>query len=181
MRGSGADPILLRKRVLALVQILLVLIVCGTAWVFGPSVAPQPAGSEAADRLAFAVKWLVVPGLLLLVFVSLTAFGRFFIAEAFDGTRKPANRFIEINLRVTRNTLEQTVLAAIAWCGLAIALPAEQLGMIPVLAALFAIGRILFWAGYQFHPVARATGFGITALPTGVALIWLAWRTLVPQ
>lgn len=180
MRGDGADPIM-RKRIIALVQFLLVLIACGTAWVYGPSLAPQPAGSEAADRLAFAVQWLVVPGLLLLVFVSVTAFSRFFVADAFDGTRTPANRFIEINLRVTRNTLEQAVLAAIAWCGLAIALPAEQLAIIPVLAALFAIGRVLFWVGYQIHPVARATGFGITALPTGVALIWLAWHVLAPQ
>ena len=41
-----------------------------------------------------------------------------------------------------------------------------------------AVGRILFWIGYQIHPVARAIGFGLTAVPTAVAIVWLTWRLI---
>jgi hypothetical protein len=46
------------------------------------------------------------------------------------------------------------------------------------LAVLFAVGRFLFWIGYQIHPIARAIGFGLTAVPTAIAIVWLAWRVL---
>jgi hypothetical protein len=101
---------------------------------------------------------------------------RFVSGDAIDGTRTPVSKFMEINLRVTQNTLEQVVLATIAWVGLALTLPSERLGLIPVLAVLFAIGRLLFWIGYQVVPIARALGFGLTAVPTAVAMIWLAWQ-----
>ena len=171
-------PRVLRQRFIALVEIALVFLVCTLAYVYGVPLAPRPADSDVSARLAFAVEWLAVPGVVLLAFILLTAIGRFFSVEAFDGTRTPASRFMEINLRVTQNTLEQCVLAVIAWCGLALALPAQRLGIIPVLAALFALGRILFWAGYQIHPLARAVGFGVTAVPTAVALLWLAWQAI---
>jgi MAPEG family len=169
---------MLRKRIIALIQVAFVVLVCALAYAYGPAVAPRPGASDIAARLAFGVAWLIVPGVILLACIMVTALSRLFSVEAFDGTRTPPSRFMEINLRVTQNTLEQSMLAAIAWCGLALALPAERLGIIPVLAALFAVGRILFWMGYQINPLARAVGFGITALPTAVALLWLAWRAV---
>ena len=39
----------------------------------------------------------------------------FFVDDAIDGARVSKNRLIEITLRYNQNTLEQTVLAAIAW------------------------------------------------------------------
>jgi hypothetical protein len=168
----------LRRQLVALVQIVLVWIVCGLAVVYGPPVAPRPEISDLPGRLAFVAHWLLVPGLSLLLCVIVTMSTRFLSQDAFDGTRAPASRFMEVNLRVTQNTLEQVVLAVIAWFGLALALPAERLGMIPVLAALFAIGRVLFWFGYQIHPSARAIGFGLTAVPSAVALVWLALRAV---
>ena len=165
---------MLGKRIISVLEIALVFVICAAAYAYGPELAPRPESSDVAARLAFVTHWLVVPGVALLVCLMLVALGRFFSNdEAFDGTRTPASRFMEINLRVAQNTLEQVVLAAIAWLGLAVALPAERLGLIPVLAALFAAGRILFWAGYQIHPLARAVGFGMTAVPTVVALFWL--------
>ena len=98
--------------------------------------------------------------------------------DRIDGTPRPVSRFLQINLRVTRNTLEQAFLAVITWLGLAMTLPAERLTLIPVLAILFAAGRLAFWIGYQVSPAARAFGFGLTALPTAIALIVLAWQIL---
>jgi hypothetical protein len=47
------------------------------------------------------------------------------------------------------------------------------------MASLFVGGRIAFWIGYLLHPLARAFGMVVTALPTIAAYVWLvqhAWR-----
>jgi hypothetical protein len=108
---------------------------------------------------------------------------RGFIADAIDGTRTPANHGLEINLRYNQNTLEQTVLVAIAWGAMAPLLPRDELVLIPAMAFLFAFGRITFWIGYLLHPLGRAFGMVLTAAPTLAAYVWLvshAWRAQVP-
>jgi len=141
--------------------------------------APRPvADLEVAGRLALAGRWLLVPGLCLLVGIGFTANRRFLSAEAIDGGPPQAPGAFEINLRYNTNTLEQTVLAAIAWTGLALALPARDLGLIPALAGLFAAGRTAFWLGYLYAPWARAFGLGLTFYPTIAAFVWLAVQAL---
>ena len=137
---------------------------------------PRPDGNDQAARLAFVAHWLLLPGLALLAGIGAVANQRFFIASAIDGSRSPGGWFLEVTLRYNQNTLEQIVLAAIAWSGLALALPHEQLCLIPGLAILFFAGRIIFWIGYLIMPVGRAFGLGLTAYPTFAALFWLAWR-----
>ena len=68
------------------------------------------------------------------------------------------------------------MLAAIAWTGLSLNLAPQNLSLIATLAALFAVGRAAFWAGYVYAPWARAFGLGLTAYPTFLALVWLAIR-----
>ncbi|HEY1711038.1 MAG TPA: MAPEG family protein [Rhizomicrobium sp.] len=126
------------------------------------------------SRLAFVAKWLLVPGLALLVGIGTVASRRFFSADAIDGTRAPESRTLEINLRYNQNTLEQAVLVLFAWPLLALLLPATQLGLVPVLAVLFGFGRFAFWIGYLLAPWARAFGFGLTFYPTVTVYIWLA-------
>lgn len=136
---------------------------------------PLPGGDDTAARLAFVAHWLLLPGLCLFLGVAVVAKRRFFVADAIDGGESKS-RLIEIARRYNLNTLEQTVLAAIAWLGLALALPHAQLRLIPVMAISFLIGRVLFFAGYLIAPVGRAFGLGLTAYPSYAALIWLAWR-----
>lgn len=141
--------------------------------------SPQPVA--VADRLALAWRWLLVPGLCLLAGIGTTANQRFLRKDFIDGKRPAASTsdkpgFMEINLRYNLNTLEQAVLAAIAWTGLALELRPQDLGLIPALAGLFAAGRATFWAGYLYAPWARAFGLGLTAYPTFAALVWLAFR-----
>lgn len=169
---------MLGKQVAVAVQVAIVAAACWYAYQFGPPYAPAPALADTAGRLAYVAQWLLIPGLALLFGVGLTADQRFFAAEAIDGSRAPESKLLEINLRYNQNTLEQAVLAAIAWAGLALALPAERLGLVPVLAVLFGIGRILFFAGYLIAPVGRAIGFGFSMYPSAAALLWLAWRAL---
>lgn len=169
---------MLAKQVIVLIQIAIVVAACWYAYQYGPALAPLPETSDTAARLAFVAEWLLIPGLALAFGVALMANNRFFNADTIDGSRTPASRVGEINLRYNQNTLEQTVLAAIAWLGLALALPVERLGLIPVLAVLFGVGRVLFFIGYLIAPIGRAIGFGFSFYPTIVALVWLAWRAV---
>ena len=166
-----------RKRLLILLGMLAAMAVCvAVAWL---SLGRAPAIELAtAERLAIAARWMLVPGLCLLVGVGLTANRRFLSEQAIDGGAAAPGSAFDINLRYNLNTLEQAVLAAVAWSGLALTLRPENLSLIPALAALFAVGRLTFWIGYLFAPWARAFGLGLTFYPTAVALVWLAVRAV---
>jgi hypothetical protein len=138
---------------------------------------PLPDGDDTASRLAFAGHWLLLPGLALFFGIALVANQRFFVADAIDGGPSQS-KLIAVALRYNTNTLEQTVLAAIAWIGLALALPHVQLKLIPAMAISFLIGRALFFIGYLIAPVGRAFGLGLTAYPTFAAIVWLALQML---
>ncbi len=171
---------MLRKQVFVLFGMAFAVAILALLWMQGSAHLPFPTPSEddAAARLAFAAHWLLLPGFCLLVGIAIVANRRFFLPDAIDGSRTPESRTLEINLRYNQNTLEQTVLAAIAWTGLALALPHDRLALIPALAILFVVARILFWIGYLIAPGARAVGFALTFYPTVAAFIWLAGRAL---
>jgi hypothetical protein len=166
------------RQVLVAIGMTVAAIVVFFAWT-GPlhPVVNLPT-DDVAERLAFAAKWLLVPGFALLIGIGFTANRRFFVSDAIDGSPTPQSKSLEINLRYNRNTLEQAMLVAIAWPLLALWLPAGQLGLIPVLAVLFGFGRVAFWIGYLIAPWARAFGFALTFYPTVAAFIWLAVRVL---
>ena len=171
---------MLRKQILIVLGMAAAVAVC-LAVVLRVLGTHDAAPVAVAERLALAARWLLVPGLCLLAGIGTTANQRFLRADYIDGGKPgPSDRpgFMEINLRYNTNTLEQTVLAAIAWMGLALQLRPQDLGLIPALAGLFAIGRAAFWLGYLYAPWARAFGLGLTAYPTFAALIWLAFRVL---
>jgi hypothetical protein len=153
----------------AFVVVALTLAHASTLFVF----VALPSG-DLGSRLAFAVRWMLVPGICLLLGV-VVAGRRGFVPDAIDGTRMPASRSLEINLRYNQNTVEQALLACIAWAGLATRLPLEYLVLIPAMATLFAIGRGAFWVGYLIHPMGRAFGMVLTVVPTIAAYAWLVW------
>jgi hypothetical protein len=147
---------------------------------FAPSLfstAPLPR-DDPASRIAYALRWLIAPGLTLLAGVWIAA-RRGFLPDAIDGTRSPASRSLEINLRYNQNTVEQVLLAVIAWPALSFELPVDRLYLIPALATSFLIGRATFWIGYLIHPMGRAFGMVVTILPTICAYIWLGWRLVI--
>jgi hypothetical protein len=130
---------------------------------------------EVSSRLVFALRWMLLPGLCLLLGV-VVAGRRGFIAGAIDGTRAPASHSLEINLRYNQNTIEQAVLAYIAWANLATSLPIAHMVLIPALATLFVVGRATFWVGYLLYPMGRAFGMVLTVLPTLASYAWLVWE-----
>jgi hypothetical protein len=130
---------------------------------------------DVSSRLAFASRWMVLPGICLLLGV-IVAGRRGFIVDAIDGTRTPTSRSLEINLRYNQNTLEQTLLACVAWANLSVSLPIAHLVLIPAMATLFVIGRATFWVGYLIYPMGRAFGMVLTVLPTITSFAWLIWH-----
>src|SRR5580698_11141461 len=75
---------------------------------------PLPDGDDTPARLAFVAHWLLLPGLSLFLGVAIVANQRFFVADAIDGGESKS-RLIEIARRYNTNTVEQTLLAMIAW------------------------------------------------------------------
>jgi hypothetical protein len=162
----------IRKQLIVLLGATAGFVVVGLVWQHAPLLFAHVAipADDPASRLAYVAHWLILPGLTLLAGI-IAAGRRGFIADAIDGTRTPANHGLD--LRYNQNTLEQAVLAAIAWGAMAPILPRDALVLIAMMAFLFAFGRIAFWIGYLLHPLARAFGMVLTALPTIAAYAWL--------
>ncbi|NOU02532.1 MAG: hypothetical protein HOO94_02645 [Novosphingobium sp.] len=127
---------------------------------------------DPAGRLAFAAQWLLGPGMMLLAGI-MGAARRGFHSDAIDGTRFPQAHTLEINLRYNTNTTEQLLLLAIILPALAVTLPHHRLVLVPAIAALFVFGRITFWIGYHYRPMARTFGMALTAIPILLSFSWL--------
>jgi hypothetical protein len=126
-------------------------------------------------RLALAVRCAVAPTLMLLAGIGRVANDRF-ASQAIDPTaRKESDRMV-IHGRYVDNTTQQLLLYGMASFGLALYLSFPLLRMLPVMAASFAIGRVVFWIGYLKHPLYRAPGQAMTMYPSMFALVWLAWK-----
>ena len=65
-----------------------------------------------------------------------------------------------------QNTLEQLALALPVYLACSFAFPSRFLGLIPASAAMFFVGRVLFYIGYSGGAPSRAFGFAFTFYPT---------------
>jgi hypothetical protein len=170
---------MLKKQLVVACGGLPALVVALVAWRYVGRLSgfvPLPA-DDAASRLAFAARWLLIPGLTLLAGIIAAAQQRFY-TDAIDGTRVPRSYSHEIVLRYNTNTVEQSLLVVILWPALAALLPRDQLMLVPAAAILFGVGRLTFWLGYMIHPLARAFGMALTAAPTVAGYVWLIVESL---
>jgi uncharacterized membrane protein YecN with MAPEG domain len=96
---------------------------------------------------------------------------RFFSADDIAGSGSgTASAQVGRAKAVLQNTLEQVALAVPVHVALAV-LVASSVPLIIALAALFAIGRLLFWIGYSRGAEARAFGFALTFYPSLAGLV----------
>jgi uncharacterized membrane protein YiaA len=165
----------MRARLLVLLGMTAALIFVAGAFIgaldlIRPHLA-LPEDGDAAGRILFVLGWLPLAAVWLMLMVGSISTTRFFHRESITGAATAA---IEIDQRVLRNTIEQLLLLAIGLMGLAALGPAEALAAVPVLVALFGLGRLAFWIGYRIHPLARAFGFATTFYPTVGLYIYLA-------
>jgi hypothetical protein len=134
---------------------------------------PLPAVTREGAPAMWAAAALVV-GALLLFAIGRLANHRFFSAEDIDGGGLAANSAKAALLQAQlQNTLEQALLALLAWGGWLAFGPEPLRGLVPVFAGYFALGRLLFMLGYRRGAAARALGFTLTFYPS-VVLIALA-------
>lgn len=133
----------------------------------------QPeAWDTAGDRLALVIKdsvFAILPGVIGIIVVAAQRLD----PEMWVGQRVKPNSALDINTRFILNTFEQFTAYFIAHAAMALYAPIEEARSMPILTALFVLGRILFWIGYHKNPYLRAFGFGITFYPTVGAYIWL--------
>lgn len=151
----------------------LAVVVMGTVPLLLPvSVLPS---DETGARLAWALPWTLLPALALMISIMRVANYRFASPQDIDGSGltngTPA---IQILRAVLQNTLEQALLAVLAYCIWSVTMPLRWLGVVPAAAVLFVTGRIFFARGYERGAAGRATGFGLTAYPTFGMLATLA-------
>ena len=110
----------------------------------------------------------------LLVSVARLAKHRFFTPADIDAAAGSSETSTARVLQsLLQNTLEQSVLA-IAVYGAWFALGPAEARLLPLLCvALFGLGRLLFFVGYERGAVTRALGFALTFYPTVALFILL--------
>ncbi len=125
-----------------------------------------------AARLVFALKADLFVFLWLVAAVGRVANIRFFSPEDIQGGGLTMpSKGIEVPLSLLQNTQEQALLAVGAHLALSSLLESAELVVIPLLVALFCIGRAAFWIGYAGGAASRAFGFGTTFYPTVAAYV----------
>jgi hypothetical protein len=131
-------------------------------WPLPASPAPGP-----QERLTLFVAASALAGVWLLLAVARLARQRFFAAEDIDGAGlTQASARARLSQAVIQNTLEQVVLASLAYAAFLGLQPPQAAGRVALCAALFSVGRLLFFIGYRFGAAARALGFALTFYPT---------------
>ena len=144
--------------------VLTVVGLCGVSLLLPLNMLPL---DEPGARIAWALKWALLPVLTLMVAIMRVANHRFSTPEDIDGSGlTDGTPEVRVLRAVLQNTLEQAVLAVAAYAIWAVAMPYSWLRLIPIAALLFVAGRVLFARGYARGAPGRATGFGLTAYPT---------------
>lgn len=135
----------------------------------------QPQAWEVADRLTLVIKCSVFAILPAVVAITIVAAQRL-NPDLWIGQKVRSNSSLDINTRFVLNTVEQFILLLVGLSGISLYVPVSEARTVPILAALFLMGRILFWVGYHKNPYLRAFGFGLTFYPTVVVFTWLIVR-----
>lgn len=163
-------------RGMALGAVLSALVLgLGYAFVPPPDVGQFP---NFVARLRYTLEAEVFVFLWLAVAIGRVAGMRFFSPSDIDGSGlTAASATLRVPAAILQNTFEQCVLAAGAHLALAATLRGRDMVLIPLLVALFCIGRAFFWVGYARGASGRAFGFATTFYPTLFA--WLLAAVLV--
>ena len=117
------------------------------------------------DRVVFTLRCLVVSLLAIIGGIAAVATKRYGTA-AINPLDPSGKKFTEQRQMYLQNTLEQFLVHSFCLMGLSTYLSEEKMHWIPLLVALFVIGRALFFVGYAIDPLKRTVGFGLTWWPT---------------
>jgi len=131
--------------------------------------------TDLAERLGFAALSWAGCCFVLLVAILLVSTGRRFSAADIGGQAAgPPSERLAVKAAFLQNTLEQTVLAAGFHFALAAVAGGAWLALLPVSAALFVVGRVLFYLGYERGAQGRSLGMSLTMLPSALGYLVVA-------
>lgn len=143
-----------------------------------PGLVSFPVGS--VESLLFACKVNLVPGIILMIAIRIVSRIRFRSPPDSRGSAyAPPSEKLSIPAAFLQNTLEQSVLFALATFGLATVARPSALAYMAAAAALFVIGRVAFWFGYAQGAGGRAFGMVMTMTPAIGALAWSAYEIVL--
>jgi hypothetical protein len=137
-----------------------------TGYVFIPS--PVPPLASASERLMYTLR-LQAPALWLISAMAGAVALKRRTTSAINPLDAESHHLVEVDNNVLRNTVEQFLTNAGLQMILSTYLTHGTMHVIPTLAVLFWLGRVLFWAGYRRSPIDGAwvyLGMGITVFPT---------------
>ncbi|SET22762.1 MAPEG family protein [Thalassotalea agarivorans] len=135
------------------------------------------------DRLQIAILWCLVPILFLTVSIGRLARHRFFTPQDIDGSGlTEGTEQAKLLQALIQNTLEQTILAVMAYFIWSVAMPSHWLSVVPIAALAFGLGRILFFKGYQKGAPSRAVGFTLCFYTSALMILstlgYLVWQQI---
>ena len=160
MRVSSEQMGIIRASALALAAAGLV---GGYVWL-PPKSLGLSAVMDFGERIAFTLKADILMFIWLAGCVGRVSRGRFYSPADIRGSAfGPPSRAIAVRAAVLQNSLEQTVLAFGGHLSLAALLRGLDLVLIPLLVALFLVGRVTFAFGYAKGASGRAFGMALTA------------------
>lgn len=141
-----------------------------------------PAGpSDLGPRLSAWLGGDLVAAFWLAVAVGRLARHRFFSDADIDAALHAGTPMAAVLQSLVQNTLEQTVLAVVAYgAWLLVPRPDAPIATTWIAVACFSLGRLLFFLGYARGAAARSFGFALTFYPTLGLLIGSAIRLLAP-
>lgn len=132
------------------------------------------------QRLAFALAAGVFPGLVLVAAVGMVSTTRRTSPEDIGGAAAgPPSPRLAVKSAFLQNTLEQTVIAAIAIAAYAALVSGPWLALVPATILLFGAGRIAFYRAYPGGAAARSFGMSLTLMPGLLLLLASAVMILV--
>lgn len=115
------------------------------------------------ERITFTLKADILMFIWLAGCVRAVSRGRFYSQADIKGSAfGPPSPAIAVRAAVLQNSLEQTVLAFGGHLTLAALLRGLELTLIPLLVALFLVGRVAFVLGYAKGASGRAFGMALT-------------------
>jgi uncharacterized MAPEG superfamily protein len=121
---------------------------------------PVPRLETEAQRLIYTLR-LQAPTLVLLMAMIMRVAHTRRATSAINPLDAEAQHQVEVGNNVIRNTVEQFLVNAGLQLVLCTYLTPDTMHVIPILAGLFWVGRVLFWIGYHRGHVERVPGVAI--------------------
>lgn len=161
-KGLSSDQVgIIRASAVALAFAVVVL-VAGYRWL-PPDLLGLSPEMDFGKRITFTLKADILMFLWLAGCVGTVSRGRFYSSADIRGSAfSQPSPAIAVRTAVLQNSLEQTILAFGAHLTLAALLRGVELVLIPLLVALFLVGRATFALGYARRASARAFGMALT-------------------